>query len=237
MSRQTGILYLVPAPLGEGGLAALSGEALAVLPDLRFFIVERVRTARRFIKSALPAANISEMRFYELDKHRPSNLPKGILEPLLQGEDMGLLSEAGCPGVADPGAVVVREAHARGIRVKPLSGPSSLLLALMASGLNGQNFAFHGYLPVKSDARRKKLRALEREAQASGQTQLFIETPYRNAALFEDILRSLSPQTMLCVALDLSLPSEEICTRSIAQWQKSPLNFTEKRPAVFLVGV
>ncbi len=237
MSRQTGILYLIPTPLGEGGLAALSGEALLVLPDLRFFVVERVRTARRFIKSALPAANISEMRFYELDKHRPSNLPKGTLDPLLQGQDMGLLSEAGCPGVADPGAVVVREAHAHGIRVRPLSGPSSLLLALMASGLNGQNFAFHGYLPVKSDARRKKLRALEREAQAGGRTQLFIETPYRNAALFEDILRSLSPQTMLCVALDLGLPSEEIYTRSIAQWQKNPLNFMEKRPAVFLVGV
>ena len=227
----------MPTPLGEGGLAALSGEALAVLPGLRFFIVERVRTARRFIKSAIPTANISEMRFYELDKHRPSDLPKGVIEPLLQGKDMGLLSEAGCPGVADPGAVVVREAHAFGIRVKPLTGPSSLLLALMASGLNGQNFAFHGYLPVKSDARRKKLRALEREVQAGGRTQLFIETPYRNAAMFEDILRSLAPQTMLCVARDLSLPTEEIYTRSISQWQKNPPDFSEKRPAVFLVGV
>jgi len=227
----------MPTPLGEGGLAALSGEALAVLPGLRFFIVERVRTARRFIKSAIPTANISEMRFYELDKYRPSDLPKGVIEPLLQGKDMGLLSEAGCPGVADPGAVVVREAHAFGIRVKPLTGPSSLLLALMASGLNGQNFAFHGYLPVKSDARRKKLRALEREVQAGGRTQLFIETPYRNAAMFEDILRSLAPQTMLCVARDLSLPTEEIYTRSISQWQKDPPDFSEKRPAVFLVGV
>ncbi len=236
MAAKTGTLYLMPTPLGEEGAAALSAEALAVLPELRFFIVERARTARRFIKSVLPAANISELTLYELDKHRPENLPEGAMEPLLRGENTGLLSEAGCPGVADPGAVVVRRAHAMGIRVKPLSGPSSILLALMASGLNGQHFAFLGYLPVKPEARRKKLRELEQKALTSGQTQIFIETPYRNAALFEDILRNFSAKTMLCLARDISLPTEEIHTRSIAKWQLNPPDFSEKRPAVFLVG-
>ncbi len=230
------VLFLIPTPLGEGGSAALTREIQAVLPGIRHFIVERTRTARRFIKSVLPDADISALCFFELDKHHPQAVPADFLQPLLEGHSMGLLSEAGCPAVADPGAVVVRKAHELGITVKPLSGPSSILLALMASGLNGQSFVFHGYLPVKKEERSKKLRELERKSKQTGQTQIFIETPYRNQQLFEALLKNLQDDTLLCIAQNLSLPDERIQTYRIGVWRQRSSPFSGKQPAVFVLG-
>ncbi len=229
-------MYLIPTPLGPEGYAALSQQVLAVLPDLRHFIVERARTARRFIKRVFPDADIEGLTFFELDKHRPGFFSEEFVHPLLKGCDMGLLSEAGCPAVADPGAMVVSKVHELGFAVKPLSGPSSVLLALMASGLNGQQFVFHGYLPVRKEQCVRKLRELERDVLQTARTQIFIETPYRNAQLFEMLLQSLRKEIRVCVAVDLSLPTEFVATRQVAQWRQKPLCFGGKRPAVFLIG-
>jgi len=236
LKNKKGTLYLIPVPLGAEGYAALSQQILDVLPRLKHFIVERERTARRFVKQVLPDADIGALTFFELDKHHPEILPDSFVRPLLEGCDMGLLSEAGCPGIADPGAVVVRKVHELGGAVKPLSGPSAIVLALMASGLNGQQFVFHGYLPVKKGERIRKLRELERAISQTGRTQIFIETPYRNAQLFEALLHHLPRDLSLCVAMDLSLPTEFVATKKVALWRSHPLAFEDKRPAVFLIG-
>lgn len=233
-----GKLYLIPVPLGDENQAdweAVPQYVIQKIHELDTFIVERARTARRFISPTRPPIPIQDMTFLELDKRNPSLHISEYLSPISQGKDIGLMSEAGCPGVADPGALVVAKAHELGIEVVPMVGPSSLLLALMASGMDGQRFCFHGYLPVKSPERIKAIRKLEQASKQRKETQIFIETPYRNAALFADFISTLSAHTRLCVAADLTLPSQFIQTKSIAEWKKNPPPSIEKRPAVFLL--
>lgn len=230
-----GTLYLIPVPLGPGDpQAVLPPTVLATLRPLTHFVVEQAKTARAFLKAAGTEAPLQSLQLAELNEHTRREDIAALLEPLQAGHDVGLLSEAGCPAVADPGADLVALAQAQGIRVVPLIGPSSLLLALMASGLNGQRFAFHGYLPARDSERTKAIRDLESESRKRRQTQIFIETPYRNRALFDALLQGCQPGTRLTVATDLTLPGESVLTRSIAAWQKSPPDF-ERRPTVFLL--
>ena len=230
----TGILYLIPSSMGEGAPLALPAYALAQIKHLRYFVTEQAKTARHFIKTLGLDHRLQDMHWEELNRHTPPQQIMTFLAPLLAGEDLGLLSEAGCPGVADPGAELVSLAQQKGIRVVPLVGPSSILLGLMGSGLNGQCFAFQGYLPIKSPERRKALQHYEQVSRKQGQTQIFIETPYRNAALWEDMLQSLAPDTRVCLALDLLLPSQDIRTKTVADWKKDIAPDLHKRLCVFL---
>lgn len=231
----TGTLYLLPTGLGESALAdVLPGQVLATAGRLVHFIAENPKSARAFLKQAGYPRPLTEATITTLDKNTPADAVPGLLEPLLQGFDAGLLSEAGCPAVADPGALLVRAAHRAGIAVKPLVGPSSLLLALMASGLNGQRFAFHGYLPVENAARAQRLRELERRSRQDDATQIFIETPYRNDVMLQALLGSCAPDTLLCVATDLTQPSAQVRTQRIADWQRNTPSI-DRRPSVFLV--
>jgi 16S rRNA (cytidine1402-2'-O)-methyltransferase len=202
--------------------------------SIHVFIVEKERTARRFLKKLGYSKSLDDLVLFPLNKHTTPDAIAAYLKPLLEGTDVGLLSEAGCPAVADPGSQVVALAHQHSIRVVPLTGPSSLLLALMASGMNGQSFVFHGYLPRDSHNRINRIRALEGAAQ-KGQTQLFIETPYRNEQLLRDLLASCRASTRLCIAADITLQSEQIQTRSIAEWKEKPPALN-KRPVVFLLA-
>lgn len=235
-----GTLYLIPTTLGEGGsvAAALTPEALALAARLDAWVVENAKSARAFLAAVgavTPLARpMRDIAMSTLDVATPDAQLPALLAPLLAGQDMGLVSEAGCPAVADPGARLVRLAHEHGIRVHPVIGPSSPLLALMASGLNGQSFAFNGYLPTEAGARAARIGELEAHSRKERQTQLFIETPYRNAALFDALVQRLSPDTLLCVAIDLSLPGEMVQTRSVRAWRKTPAPEMRKRPAVFL---
>lgn len=233
---KTGTLYLIPVPLGPTAPAAvLPAEVCALAQRLSCFVAENAKSARAFLKSLPATRPLTAISICELNEHtRASELP-ALLQPLLEGKDVGLVSEAGCPGVADPGAALIELAHQRAIRVAPLVGPSSLLLALMASGLCGQQFAFHGYLPVKDEARVQRLRELEKESRKQGRTQLFIETPYRNGRLFDAIVASCSETTRLCIAADLTLPGEYIVTRRLADWRRVGAPDIERRPAVFLL--
>lgn len=228
-----GPLYLIPTLLGDT-------EPLEVLPlsikrtieEVNHYIVENERSARRFIKKITPRKSQDSLQLSLLNKYtEPEELPQ-YLEPCLQGMAVGLLSEAGCPAVADPGAMVVQIAHEKGIRVIPLVGPSSILLALMASGMNGQSFAFTGYLPIDDAERRNAIKELEKRSKETGQCQLFMETPYRNEKLFKELLRSLKPGTRLCIAADLTLKTEYIRTLTVADW-KSKQPELHKRPAIF----
>lgn len=232
-----GKLYLFPVPLGEddNALHTILPYATEIMHRLDFFIAERARTARRFIKSTGQQRPISDLTVFELDKHDPANGLAEFLKPASEGHDIGLLSEAGCPGVADPGARVVKMAHEKGIQVVPLVGPSSLLLALMASGMNGQSFCFHGYLPHKGNELSRELKRLETLSAKFNQTQLFIETPYRNTAMIETLLQNLGPATQLAVAVNLTLPEEQILSMPVADWQKMKLPDWQKQPAVFLI--
>jgi 16S rRNA (cytidine1402-2'-O)-methyltransferase len=238
----SGVLYLIPNTLGEGDDDALR----AVLPDpvrarasgLRYFVGENAKATRAFLKRVGTTLPIQQIEIGELNVNTPATAIDALLAPILAGTDGGLVSDAGCPAVADPGALLVRRAHAKGIRVVPLVGPSSILLALMASGLDGQRFAFHGYLPTAPAERAQKLKELERQSKDQHQTQIFIETPYRNAVMFETLLASCAPHTAVCFAADLTLATEEIATRTVAEWKKC----TEaerpdlgKRPAIFLL--
>jgi 16S rRNA (cytidine1402-2'-O)-methyltransferase len=235
-ASRTGTLYLLPVDLGGGDPAAvLPTPALACLSGLKRFIVESPKAARRFLKAAGYPHPLREASMATLDEHTGASELPGLIAPLLAGEDCALMSEAGCPGVADPGAALVRLAHARGVRVVPVVGPSAVLLALMASGLNGQRFDFRGYLPVNAGERARRLRELEAEAARSGATQIFIETPYRNEVLFQAILDECRGDTLLCVAVDLTLPSESVTTRTVAQWKEEQLSLN-RRQAVFLLG-
>jgi 16S rRNA (cytidine1402-2'-O)-methyltransferase len=233
-----GTLYLIPTPLSEDTAPqVLPPQVLRQVEALPYFLVENARTARRFVKSVAPARVIEDIRFTIIDKDSSDAEVRAALEPLAkQGLDAGILSEAGCPGIADPGAALAREAHRLGLRVVPLVGPSSLLLALMASGLNGQQFAFHGYLPIEKGPRIAALKQLEREAQQRQQTQLFIETPYRNGALFADLLAQLQPGTRVCVAADVTGAGEFIKTLTVKDWQRFPAPQLHKIPTVFLIG-
>lgn len=230
-------LWLLPVPLGPDAdpIRVLPPDTIETMRRLRHFVVENAKTARAVLKRVGTAHPLQELELRELNQHTPpADLP-ALLAPLREGHDLGLMSDAGCPAVADPGAALVALAHQQGIAVHPLVGPSSLLLALMASGLSGQSFAFVGYLPVPEPQRRAALLALERRAQSERQTQLVIETPYRNAALFETMLACLAEPTRLGVAAELTLPGERIRVRSIAQWRRDPQP-PPREPTVFLIG-
>ena len=229
-------LYLIPCPLGENSLATLPEMVGTHIRELEVFIVERAKTARHFIKAMEPRLPISELQIFELDKHNPQSAHQVFQAALKTGKDIGVLSEAGCPGVADPGALVVGYAHQHGMKVVPLVGPSSILLALMASGLNGQNFAFRGYLPAKKPALSNALKQLESTAKKQNQTQLFIEAPYRNRGVIEAAFKYLSPSTRFCIAADLTLPTEYIKMQTIKAWKNAELPDLHKRPAIFLIG-
>ena len=231
-----GTLYLIPVPLGPTApQESLPANVLAAIRPLAHFVVEQAKTARAFLKAAGTDLPLQELQLQELNEHTKANELGRLLEPLRAGHDVGLLSEAGCPAVADPGANLVALAQQEGIRVVPLIGPSSLLLALMASGLNGQRFAFQGYLPAKEADRTKVLRELEGESKKRRQTQIFIETPYRNRAMFDAILQTCQPMTRLTVATDLTLPGESVLTRTIQSWKKQTPPEIERRPTVFLL--
>ncbi len=228
-------LYLIPTTLGETAVEkVLPAEIMLVVRSLRYFVVENTRTARRHLKKIAPEIIIDDLDFKELNEHTQQVGLELLLEPIRKGFDMGILSEAGCPGVADPGADLVKIAHEKGIRVVPLVGPSSILLSLMASGMNGQNFAFIGYLPVKPLERTNAIRDIERNSGRDKQTQIFIEAPYRNTKLLTDLLSVCSAHTRLCIAVDLTLDSEFVVTKTIAEWKKA-LPDINKRPAIFLL--
>jgi len=230
-----GKLYLIPTPLGEGNPTdVLPAPVLEVLPTLDRFVVEETRTARRFLSAAGLKGHIGDLEFHELNEHTAPAQVEAFLPLFADGHNVGLLSEAGLPAVADPGALLVALCHRHGIEVVPLVGPSSLMLALMASGLNGQSFAFVGYIPAKTEERRNALKGLEKRSAQYHQTQILIETPYRNDALFADILQCLSGHTQLCVAANLTCPDQYICTRRVADWKSHPVTIG-KRPCVFLI--
>lgn len=230
-----GTLYLIPTPLGDTPLdRVLPAETRRVAAGLDTFVVEHPKTARTFLKQLPTATPLQRLTLLELNEHTRDSELEGLLRPLLDGQDMGLLSEAGCPAVADPGADLVRLAHARGVTVRPLVGPSSILLALMGSGLVGQRFAFHGYLPVKPVERARALRDLEARAEKDDAAQVFIEAPYRNPAMLEGIVSACRGDTLLSVACDLTLETECIVTRRVEDWRG---NFPDlnRRPCVFLI--
>ncbi len=235
----TGTLYLIPNTLGDGDEAALAYVLPAPVREragtLASYIGENAKTTRAFLKRVGTTRPIQEIQISELNVNTPAGAIDKLLAPLLAGIDTGLVSEAGVPAVADPGALLVRRAHERGIKVVPLVGPSSILLALMASGLNGQSFAFHGYLPVDANERTKKLRELEQTSRKAKQTQIFIETPYRNKSMLDTLLSTCAPSTLVCVAADLTLPTETILSRAVSDWKKKPGPDLQKRPAIFLL--
>jgi len=232
----TGTLYLLPCTLGDTPAEqVLPQHVIDIARKLKHFVVEQPKTTRQFLSALKPEHPIQSLHFATLNEHTESRELEGLLAPLLAGEDVGIISEAGCPGIADPGADLVNLAHRRGIRVVPLVGPSSILLALMASGLNGQCFAFHGYLPIADADRSKTITALEAESAKRKQTQMFIETPYRNEKLYTALIARCRPQTLLCVACDITLPSELIQTRSVEQWKSQPPPQLNKRPSLFLL--
>jgi 16S rRNA (cytidine1402-2'-O)-methyltransferase len=230
-----GKLYLFPTPLGDNANHSILPYATEIMHRLDYFIAERARTARRFIKSTNPQRPISDLTVFELDKHEPEKGIDEFLTPALEGNDIGVLSEAGCPGVADPGALVVKLAHEKGVEVVPLVGPSSILLALMASGMSGQSFSFLGYLPNKGNELAREIKRLETLSSKFNQTQIFIETPYRNTAMINTLLQTLSGGTHLAIGVNLTLPEEKIISMPIAQWKKIKLPDFNKQPAVFLI--
>ncbi len=232
--NSTGKLYLLPSSLGDHTTHTIPDLNIRIMDTLQFFIAERAKTARHFIKACIPDKDLSPLQVSELNKRtQAEDLPR-LLQPALEGHDMGLMSEAGCPGVADPGARIVQLAHQKGIQVVPLTGPSSIILALMASGMNGQHFCFSGYLSPKKPELAKELKKLEQLSRRLKQTQLFIETPYRNIGLVETALQSLSSNTLFCIAVDLTLPTEYIKTLTVAEWKKEEIPDLHKRPAIFL---
>ncbi len=231
-----GTLYLLPVPLFPGtATAVLSPQVLDTARGLTYFLAENVRTARRHLSEWRLGRPIETLHIAELSQRTPDTDLPGLLAPLRAGTSVGVMSEAGCPGVADPGARAVAWAHAQGGPVVPLVGPSSLLLALMASGFSGQDFAFHGYLPIERGARQQAILQLERTVQRTGQTQLFIETPYRNQALLTTLLATCQPGTYLCVAADLTAANALVRTQTVRQW-RAHVPELHKRPAIFLLG-
>lgn len=228
---------MLPCPISEGNPYDVLPEAnRAVMGAIDYFIVENVRTARRFLSAAKIGRAIEELEFAECSEHTTEMDIAPLLRPILEGRDCGIISEAGLPGVADPGADVVAAAQRVGIEVVPLVGPSSILMALMASGQNGQSFAFNGYLPIKPAERTKALKNFERRAVQEGQSQIFIEAPYRNDKLFADMLSVLLPAVRLTVAVDITSPAQSIRTLTVAQWRKAPKPEMHKRPTIFIIG-
>ncbi|MGV7107880.1 SAM-dependent methyltransferase [Flavobacterium sp. U410] len=230
-----GKLYLIPTTLGEMNPDDVLPQTIKRSIDfIDYYIVENEKTARRFIKSVHPEKKQSELKLSLLNKHTEVSDYNQMITPLLNGVNIGLMSEAGCPGVADPGAAIVKIAHEKGIQVVPLVGPSSILLAVMASGMNGQSFAFNGYLPIDSCEKKNAVKQLERLSQEKNQSQLFIETPYRNNKLLEDLTQILQPNTLLCVACDITLPTEFIKTKKVSEWKKNKVDL-HKRPCIFII--
>lgn len=240
MDKTFGKLYLIPCTLSNPG--EITTDPNDVLPQtikrsialLDHYIVENEKTARKFIKATLPEKSQPSLHLYPLNKHTQVTEHQLMIKPLLEGKNMGLLSEAGCPGIADPGAVIVKLAHQKGIQVIPLVGPSSILLALMASGLNGQNFAFTGYLPIDKQEKKSTLKNLEKLSLDKNQAQIFMETPYRNNKFIDDLLTILHPQTQLCIAADITLPTEYIKTKTINDWKKNKIDL-QNRPCIFIL--
>lgn len=230
----TPTLYLFPSNLSDAPLDdVLPQRNILLISQLRYFIVENVRTARRFLKRCDRHIDIDSLTFFTLDVNTdPAYIP-AMLAPMAEGHSMGIISEAGCPAVADPGALVVEQAHRRGYRVAPLVGPSSIILALMASGFNGQSFTFNGYLPIEADRRAARLKQLYNEAR-HGTTQIFIETPYRNNKIIKEIIGVLPPTALLCMAFDLTGPNQKVITLPLSRWAKREINF-DKTPAIFLL--
>ncbi|MDR0961673.1 MAG: SAM-dependent methyltransferase [Mediterranea sp.] len=228
-------LYLIPVTLGDTAIEhVLPAHNQAIIRSIRHFIVEDVRSARRFLKKTDREIDIDALSFYPLNKHTQPEELAGYLAPLQNGESMGVISEAGCPAIADPGADVVAIAQRKGLKVIPLVGPSSIILSVMASGFNGQSFAFHGYLPIEQNERIQKLKQLEQRIYAEDQTQLFIETPYRNHKMLEDILHTCRPQTRLCIAADITCEDEYIRTHTVKEW-KTKIPDLNKKPCIFLL--
>jgi len=231
----TGSLYLIPTRLGDNApLEVLPISVKKVIESVNDYIVENEKTARRFIKKISSGKSQSSLNIHILNKYTEASELPTFLEACKQGKPVGLISEAGCPGIADPGAEVVKIAHENNIRVIPLVGPSSILLALMSSGMNGQNFAFNGYLPIDKSERKNKLKKLERLSAEQNQSQIFIETPYRNNKMLEDICSVLQGQTRVCVACDITLPTEFIRTKTVAEWKNNKVDL-HKRPAIFII--
>ena len=230
-----GKLYLIPTTLGDN-------EPLEVLPisikraieEINFYIVENEKSARRFIKKISPRKSQPDLQLNSLNKFTEAELIPSFLDPCLDGFDVGILSEAGCPAIADPGAEVVRLAHEKNIEVVPLVGPSSILMALIASGLNGQSFAFNGYLPIDNRSRKAAIKRFEKLSESNSQSQIFIETPYRNDSLFEELIKTLRDDTLLCIGTDITLASEFIKTKKIKDWKKETLHL-HKRPTIFIL--
>ena len=236
MNQNFGKLYLVPTLLGATSAEHVIPQGtLDIVRTLRFFVVENIRTARRMLSKMHMPCPIDELEFVELDKHNPHNTDlMTYLGKALNGQDIGLMSEAGTPCVADPGALIVELAHQAGIQVVPLTGPNAMILALMASGFNGQSFCFHGYLPIKNPERAQKIKALEHKSLTNDETEMFIETPFRNNAMIEDIIRNCHPNTMLCVASNITMEDEKIVSKTISEWKSVKYDWN-KKPAVFLI--
>jgi 16S rRNA (cytidine1402-2'-O)-methyltransferase len=235
MRPQKGVLYLLPTPLGDTSPElVLPNSNFTIINNLNVFIVEELRTARRFLRSYGYKRNFEEVIFYVLNEHTLPEEYSGFLEEAEKGMSIGLLSEAGVPAVADPGSSIVRIAHQKNIRVVPLIGPSSIIMALMASGLNGQAFTFHGYLPVKPNERKQKLRDLTKQSNRQEHTHIFIEAPYRNKQMIESILEVCHDDMLLCIATNISLPTEAIATRTIKEWKRQNHD-PSKNPTVYLI--
>ena len=236
MAQQFGTLYLIPVTLGEDNITqVLPPDVVSIAQGLDNFVVESEKSARHFLSTIKTIKPVRELSLNLLNEHTEQKDVAALLAPLLAGKDLGLMSDAGCPGVADPGAKLIELAHQKGIRVVPFVGPSSILLSLMASGLNGQQFVFLGYLPVDKTQRNQKLKEIEKRSLTHKETQLFIETPYRNQHMLEAIVSICQPNTRLCVACDISLTTELITSKTIATWKKSPLPDLHKRPTIFLL--
>ncbi len=232
--KYSGKLYLIPTTMGAANpMQVLPIQVKEIMEDLDIYIAENEKTARRHIKQLLPEKQQSILKFFSLNKFTEATEIPSFLNDCKEGKDVGLLSEAGCPGVADPGAEIVKIAHSEGIQVIPLVGPSSILLAMMGSGMNGQRFTFNGYLPIDKKERKKEIKDLERLSSEKQEAQIFIETPYRNNKLLEDFLHLLHPTTRLCVACDLTLPTEYIVTKPVSEWSKTKTDL-HKRPAIFI---
>ena len=236
MTQQFGTLYLIPVTLGEDNITqVLPPDVVKVAQRLDNFVVESEKSARHFLSTIKTIRPVRELNLNLLNEHTEQKDVNALLAPLLAGKDVGLMSDAGCPGVADPGAKLVELAHQKGIRVIPFVGPSSILLSLMASGFNGQQFTFLGYLPVDKTQRNQKLKEIEKRSLTHKETQIFIETPYRNQHMLEAIMSVCQPNTKLCIACDVSLTTELISSKTIASWRKSPLPDLHKRPTIFLL--
>ena len=234
-TTKKGKLYLIPSTLGEiPPLEVLPISIKRAIEEINIYIVENEKTARHFIKKISPRKSQPSLTLFALNKFTEASEIPSFLNPCLEGNDVGILSEAGCPGIADPGAAVVRIAHEKHIQVVPLVGPSSIILALMASGMNGQNFAFNGYLAIDGAERKKQIKKLERKSKEENQSQIFIETPYRNNKLLEELVRTVSGTTRICVACDITLNTEYILTKTASDWKGDQVDL-HKRPAIFII--